>query len=327
MVRRSSRLAAKANKNAAPTFPFHKLPQELQDEVWKNSDEVDTLWRPKGNIGNALEIGRGPTYDDREMIGPKDANVQWLGKCLFEYFLSRRIPTLAHVCHDSRQIIKARASVPEETDKHPYGLCFWYKNTWNEFYGPVAVLKEIYTENKQSLLPLLPKDHYLVLELPYGHRQGPTHKSAQGRRLLDVLLAAKHDQVKVLLPGQKYFKLSKTPRDEKLAAQARFWYNDPILVSIHDIRCWKELRDYCRSAGAVWPFVDAILEGPKARDAMVQEAIEPLVELWMRENKHRESRGLEKLKPLPTIDVVAEVWFTHSSAGYSRDTLSRGGWD
>lgn len=316
MLLRSRRIITQTN--ATPTFPFDKLPRELQDEVWKNSDEVDTLWRPTVQAQNSLELAR-------DMIGPKDANGKWLARFRFEYFVSRRIPTLAHVCRSSRQIIQAHASAPEQTLKDRNRL--WYKNTWNDFYGSVVVLEEIYAENKQSLLPILPKGSYLVLELPYGHRHGPIHNLAQGRRLLEVILAAKHDQIKVLLPSQKHHKLSKSPINEKLAAQARFWYDDPLLVSIHDLRCWNELRDYCRSAGETWPFIESVLEGRKTRDAMVEEALRPLVGLWNRENKHREDRGFDKLKPLPSIDVVAEVRFTHSSAGYSRMALSRGGWD
>ncbi|KAK0665463.1 hypothetical protein QBC41DRAFT_327797 [Cercophora samala] len=313
MLLRSLRIVTKAN--ATPAFPFDKLPQELQDEVWKSSDEVDTLWRPTNQIHDSLDLAR-------DMIGPRDANGEWLARYRFEHFVSRRIPTLAHVCRNSRQIIKTQASAPEETVRS--GGSLWYKNTWNDFYGRVIVIEEIYAKNKQSLLPILPKDNYLVLGLPSGHRRTPI---SQGRRLLEVILAAKHDQVKVLLPGQKHHKLSNTPADNKLAAQARLWYNDPLLVSIHDLRCWNELRDYCRSAGETWPFVESILEGQKVRDSMVEEALEPIVSLWNRENKHREGRGLKKLKPLPTIDVVVDVWLTHSSAGYSRMTLSRGGWD
>ncbi|KAK4661209.1 uncharacterized protein QC763_704310 [Podospora pseudopauciseta] len=212
--------------NATPTFPFEKLPRELQDEVWKNSDEVDTLWRPTVQAQNSLELAR-------DMIRPKDANGKWLARFRFEYFVSRRIPTLAHVCRNSRQIIQAHAPAPEQTLKDWNRL--WYKNTWNDFYGSVVVLEEIYVENKQSLLPILPKGSYLVLELPYGRRHGPIHNLAQGRRLLELIMAAKHDQIKVLLPSQKHHKLSKTPINEKLAAQARFWYDDPLLVSIHDL--------------------------------------------------------------------------------------------
>ncbi|KAK4180233.1 hypothetical protein QBC36DRAFT_343137 [Triangularia setosa] len=285
MVHKSPRLAAKAS--ATPIFPFNKLPQELQDKVWKSSDEINTLWRPWGQVQTWLELGRGPTYSDQEMISPKDKNGKWLAKSRFELFVSRHILTLAHICHNSRQIIKAQASLPQ-------GISREYLE---RLYGGVIVFEEIYAENKQLLLPILPKDNYLALELPYDHRKGLTHKPAQGRRPLE------------------YYKLSNTLSDERLAAKAKFWHNGLLL------------HEYCRSAGEMWPFVESVLEGQKARDAMVEGAIEPLMSLWNRENKHREDRGLEKLKPLPTIDVVAQVWFTHSSAGYGRIALGRGGWD
>ena len=136
---------------------------------------------------------------------------------------------------------------------------------------------------------------------------------ALGSRLLELLLAAKDDQIKVLLPGHEYERFC-VPLDtsrEPTPPAARPWIGRKRLVSISESDIWKELGQIAAHYNIRWQLADKVL-GERGREELVESAVKPLKELWVQENDRRNCAGLEDLAPLPKIDVCVQLELTQN---------------
>ncbi|KAK3984567.1 hypothetical protein QBC44DRAFT_336790 [Cladorrhinum sp. PSN332] len=169
-------------------------------------------------------------------------------------------------------------------------------------------------EGERSLLPMLPSENYLVFELPTERdaknlkalNRGIYDNPVLGRRFLELVVAAKDNQIKIKLPQHETFVMGSGINEPALPAEATKWVQRPQqarLISINDLDVWRELKGIASHCGYTWDLADRILK-KQSRARMVNEALKPLQRLWECENKERLKAGQEALKPLPKIDVV-----------------------
>jgi hypothetical protein len=209
------------------------------------------------------------------------------------------------VCRESREVAR-RLWNNGQTDKP-----LW------EHECTVPVFQKLDTARTEPLNALLaidpPAENHLVLDLRSELRpafEGPTSPLASlrhGRRLLDLLLAAKDDQIKVLLRETQTFCLPYGAGTPPLPPAAEGWIKGTRLVSINDVSAWEELKEIGAHYGLPWPFAETVLGGLSSRTGLVADAVRPLQSLWERESARRKKAKMERLKPLPRIDVVTYV--------------------
>ena len=284
-----------------------KLPRELRDMVWDNafadSSPPRTYAGPTSN---------GPCWGVRRRGhgtirygSPGEEDDGWLaaGPDARNIFCSRQPHPIATVCKEAWQAFLRYNRQPG-------------RHVWELEYS-VPIVNDIY-ERTDSLLPILPpKDMPLVLNLE-DYIKCPDR--LWSRRVLEVVLAAQDDQIKLLLPGVKYFCLPLGPGEPPLPAAATAWVKKhgqrTPLVSVNDAAMWRELSDIAKYYELAWPFANS-LHKKTGRRSIVKSAVGLLERIWKRENTLRLKENGEGLKPLPRIDVVVYVSMKHGNRRFS----------
>ncbi|KAK0613555.1 hypothetical protein B0T14DRAFT_526478 [Immersiella caudata] len=185
---------------------------------------------------------------------------------------------------------------------------------WEREYK-IPVFQRIYA-GPTRLAPIIqssPPENQLALSIGQMVTASPELLTdpEQGSPLLELLLAAKDDQVKVLLSPTDYQRFC-VPVDiptQPTPPVARQWIGQKLLVSINDLGVWEELNGIAAHYGLRWELAEKILN-EKGRKELAQDSLKPLQELWVRKNEERRSAGLEALKSLPRIDVCVHLEMT-----------------
>lgn len=287
-----------------------KLPRELRDMVWAwayafaDSSPPRTRRRPKPE---KRCWGVRQAVHGRVRYGPPGEGTNgWLaeGPDTRTIICSRQPHPIATVCKEAYEAFLRYH--PEPGHQH---------KVW-ELGRSVPVVTTIYRKRTDSLARILPpKNMPLVLNLG----DDPDNPNdLWSPRVLDLVLEAQDGQIKLLLPGIKYFCLPFRPDERTLPDAAKVWlkthgdFRRPPLVSVNDAATWKELSSIARDYDLSWPFANMLLKkmGPRS---VVKTAIKPLERIWKYENRIRLKENEEGLKPLPRIDVVVYVSMGHDS--------------
>jgi len=190
-----------------------------------------------------------------------------------------------------------------------------------EHESQIPVFQSINPE-ATSLVPILAANNapqhqsQLVLFIAAMLYTKPNFSSdpALAGRLLELLLAAEDDQIKVLLPGHEYERFC-VPLDtswEPTPPAARPWIGRRRLVSISESDIWSELKQIAAHYNIRWQLAEKVLGEEQGREELVERAMKPLKELWVQENDRRNRAGLEGLAPLPKMDVCVELELTQN---------------
>lgn len=279
------------------TFPIERLPKELRNTIWEEALhlEQNDSKPPNPDLLVSLRIQKhwAPIAHDQ--------SIKWLAKGGSVNFFEFRSPEIAAVCPESREAAKR--------------LCRQQKKEWlrgRESSVPFVV--SFLAGKRVPLLPILPPDDYLVFKftgVPDNSDQSPFHNRELGQRFLELLLAAKDNQVKIQLPEHETFCLESSATGRRLPKAAEGWIKQPRAISVNDHNAWTELMAIASHYGYPWEFADQMLNNPSSRAAVVDKAITPIHKLWQRENSRRAKSGMEALKELPKIDVVVLIDMHH----------------
>ncbi|KAK4038496.1 hypothetical protein C8A01DRAFT_17418, partial [Parachaetomium inaequale] len=282
----------------ATGFPIMALPRELRDKIWE-----ECFWLIRTG---PLHPPCSPFPKHSVVLRDPNRNGVSLGTGHHAPFYTRQAPPIALVCRESREVARRTWSKGQKEGKP-----LW------EHECTVPVLQQIDTARTDSSITLLaihPPENHLVLDLrselrpAYGGGTSPLASSVHGARLLDLVLAAKDDQIKVLLPETQTFCLPYGPGTPPLPPAAQGWLSETRrLVSVNDVGAWEELGGIAAHYGLPWPFADTVLGGLLSRAKLVADAVRPLQSLWERESARRKHANMGRLKPLPRIDAVTYV--------------------
>ncbi|KAK4460194.1 hypothetical protein QBC42DRAFT_273016 [Cladorrhinum samala] len=277
------------------TFPIERLPKELRNNIWEEALhlEEDNSKAPKPDLLVSLRI-----QDHRAHPKQHDKSIKWLAKGGIVNFFEFKSPKLASVCPESREAAKR---LGRKQNKE------WLQGRERTTPSVVSFL----AGTGVPLLPLLPPDDYLVFNfanLPDTSDQSPFRNRELGQRFLELLLAAKDNQVKIQLPEHETFCLESSVTGPPLPKAAEGWVKQPPrAISVNDLNAWAELMSIASHYGYPWEFANQMLNDPSSRAAVVDKAVAPIRKLWQQENKRRAKSGLEALKELPKIDAVVLI--------------------
>lgn len=202
------RSKASRAKPSAKGFPkFGKLPLELREKIWEESLALECLDDP-------------PPAPDSSNPLPKPEDC---GAIRYVPLSSFQPPASAIACRESRAVAVRLQR------KHNDNTLFQREIT-------VPYLHELDTSNTAPLVPLFVNHRYLILSLDTTLAREPGLLSLRGRgtharRFLDLLLAAKDNQIKIISPERQLFFL---PHDLG-ASCADGWLNKARLLGVKEV--------------------------------------------------------------------------------------------
>lgn len=296
-----SRAENKVTETPPPKcFELTKLPRELRDMIWEyaiddlNPQSDDPCWGVRQEGCDKVRYGCLGEGNDGL---PAQENDGWLaeGPDTEAIFCNRQPHPIAIVC------------------KEAYAAALRYNGKLGRrdlgYRRRVPIVTTIYQERTDSLLPILPPNNSpLVLNLAY--RPDNPHDLSSAR-LLELVLAAKDDQIKLMLPEIEHFSLPFEYKEGGLPDVAQAWLDKhgdrSPLISFNNAAMWQELSTVYKSyKPTIWRATHEYLT-KKGRKSIVRRAIGPLEKMWKYENRIRLRENKEALKPLPRIDVVVYV--------------------
>ncbi|KAK0646917.1 hypothetical protein B0T16DRAFT_170967 [Cercophora newfieldiana] len=263
----------------ARQFPLAKLPLELREKVWEESILFARQPRRQNNTEQVRKFGA-------------------VDVATFYTFGS---PALAAVCREAHAVVKR---LQRNGDK----------DAFVNHETRVGVLYHLADDNKELRLASLVEGNNipLVLDMPWitlnqknalSLQRGP---NKHGQRVMELLLAAKDNQIKIVYEQHHKFILPCTIAN--LRAVARGWLWGKRLVSVHDKLAWEELKSIAAAVGLPWALPDALLDAdPARRMEIVAKAMGPVEDLWKREDQRLKRSGKAGAEPLPKIDVCIRV--------------------
>lgn len=285
------------------SLPLMGFPPEIRDQVWEESFLAE-------ESGDAqLELTK---YGFRD-FGPAAVGSAGLARGFVTRFRLPRplaVSAVAQACRESHAAVERLTAKRPAADHH------------------VPVITSLDNARTDSLLPLLA---HRILILDLGHEleerpwerppsrpadlPGPFRNSDHRRRLIELLLASRAGQIKLLIPDTADFILDGALHDAAPSFPLAVpWVRDTDIrgriAAVSDAEAWGELADIATHYGYPWPLVDAVLEGGAARDKLVEDATAALRRLWEEENEARTRAGEHPLPSMPRCDVVVQIAMT-----------------
>lgn len=266
----------------AAQFPLPNLPLELRDKIWEESI-IQSHKSPSTSIDNRLTAAHqlGPTY--------------------ISHFYSFASPTLSSLTTISSACRESHAATSRLLSQLPpdeeYSL--------SRSETLVVILTNFYSHEKpQAAVDFIQSSpdpvvlHISSMNLTNAH---------EAERVLAMVLAAKNYQVKLLCHEERQSFVF--PNGVKEAPATKDWVPQKSrLVSVYDVRAWRELKGLADAAELSWEMVEGMVDAKGERRRKIVNGTVKLVEdLWERENEKRVKAGKEGLKPLPRMDVCVKV--------------------